>query len=91
MKIYTILLFSIATLLAVIGILICCDKLEKLKLNTFGAKKTAGAGLICTSVILTALGLVIIFHVKGTLFLLITGFFVVNSIFVLLGRENVDR
>jgi len=90
MKIYTILLFSIAALLAVIGISICCGKLKQLKENSFGTKKTVGAGLVCVSVMLTVLGLVIIFRVRGTLFLLITGFFVINSILILLGRENID-
>lgn len=88
MKIYTILLFSIAALLAVLGILICCGKLKKLKNDAFGNSKFVGASLLLVSAILTVLGFVVIADTSATLFLLVTGSLFINGIFVILKKEQ---
>ena len=90
MKIYTILLFSVAALLLIIGILICCGKLKKLKKDTFGESRFVGSSLILVSALLVMLGIVVITDIKSTVFLLVTGSFIISGIFILLRRESID-
>lgn len=88
MKIYTILLFSIAALLAIIGILICCGKLKKMKQDVFGSVRFVGTGLILVGALLAALGIVVISNIPSTLFMLVTGSFIISGIFSVLRREK---
>ncbi len=90
MKIYITLLFSVAALLSVLGIFLCRGKLKRLKFESGISKKSVGKGFLLVSVLLLDLGLIILFRVKGTLFLLVSGSFVIRSIFTLLRRENID-
>lgn len=90
MKIYTILLFSIAALLAVLGILICCGKLKKLRHELFGNVRFVGTGLILVSALLAVLGIVVIADIPNTLFLLVMGSLIISGIFTLLRREKFD-
>ncbi len=84
MKIYTILLFAVAALLSVLGILLCCGKPKHLKFESHTDKKIIGTCFLSVSALLIAFALIIIFDVKGALFLLVFGSFIISRIFILL-------